>query len=61
MNDDCDVILPFENRIQEAVQRERASDELGTARCPLCNGPLRIDCHGSRFVCACAESARRAA
>ena len=54
MNDDR-VILPFENPIREAVQRERASEELGTARCPLCGWPLRlrVDCQGPRFVCAC--------
>jgi len=62
MNEEREVILPFRNVVQEAVQRESASDELGVARCPLCNGPLqiRVDCHGPRFVCAC-DRIRRAA
>jgi hypothetical protein len=63
MRDECDVILPFENRLREGVQRERASEELGTARCPICDAPLRmrVDCHGPRFVCACVDRDLRAA
>jgi hypothetical protein len=53
MNDE--VILPFENRLRDAVRRERASEDLGTARCPECGWPLRLrlDCLGPRFECAC--------
>ena len=59
MDDDM-VIFPFENPLRVAVQRERASDDLGTARCPRCDMPLRVhlDCAGPRFVCACVEPLR---
>ena len=63
MHDDREVILPFHNPLREAVNRERASDELGVCRCPICNGPMqmRVDCRGPRFVCACDNQGREAA
>lgn len=50
-----EFVLPFENPLQEAAQRDRAHNELGIARCPICGAPLhmRVDCHGPRFVCQC--------
>lgn len=55
MND----ILPFQTPIRDAAHREAASDELGVARCPICQVPLRVEmnCEGPHFVCACGKKA----
>ncbi len=63
MLDELEIVLPFHNPLRDAVNRERAGEELGVVRCPMCNGPMRmrVDCRGPRFVCACDESCRDAA
>jgi hypothetical protein len=50
-----EIILPFHNPLRDSAQRDAAHNDLGVARCPLCDAPMqmRVDRQGPRFVCLC--------